>query len=124
MTNSNLTLIFLTLLSLFCITYGYDSIRLRSIQNLSELNRTNPEIVGGKWHECYRNCDDGKKRTCNYTFLLHQYTSMSFACRNCPINREDCYAAGCITAGGHIRPVTVANHMLPGPSIQVILLKP
>lgn len=44
---------------------------------------------------------------------------MSYACRDCPMKKEDCFREGCVTAGGHVRPITVANHMLPGPSIQV-----
>ncbi|CAG5088735.1 Similar to lcc2: Laccase-2 (Botryotinia fuckeliana) [Cotesia congregata] len=110
---------------LFLYLYGISSSSFRSkrfetVKNIS--NNYIPakeEIIGGQWHPCYRNCDDKIKRTCKYTFVLKQYTSMSYACRDCPFNKEDCFLNGCITAGGHVRPVTVANHMLPGPSIQV-----
>ncbi|KAH0560390.1 oxidoreductase OpS5-like [Cotesia glomerata] len=110
---------------LFLYLYGISSssfryTRFETVKNIS--NNYIPakeEIIGGQWHPCYRNCDDKIKRTCKYTFVLKQYTSMSYACRDCPFNKEDCFLNGCITAGGHVRPVTVANHMLPGPSIQV-----
>ncbi|XP_034940369.1 laccase-like [Chelonus insularis] len=82
------------------------------------VNYSDPEFVGGKLHECYRNCGN-ESRTCYYTFILTQYTSMSYSCHDCPYKKEDCFLPPCITAGGYIRPVTVANKMLPGPSIQV-----
>ncbi|XP_057332184.1 uncharacterized protein LOC130672020 isoform X1 [Microplitis mediator] len=110
---------------LFLYLYGISSssfrpMRFESIKNLnSSVLPAKEEFIGGQWHQCYRNCDDNVKRTCKYTFVLKQYTSMSYACRDCPFNKDDCFLNGCITAGGHIRPVTVANHMLPGPSIQV-----
>ncbi|XP_015127595.1 laccase-4 [Diachasma alloeum] len=83
------------------------------------VNHSDPVIVGGEKHECYRECREGEQRECSYRFLLSQYTAMSFACGDCPVKLEDCYSQGCITAGGNTRPVAVANHMLPGPSIQV-----
>ncbi|XP_063982871.1 uncharacterized protein LOC135165467 isoform X2 [Diachasmimorpha longicaudata] len=76
-------------------------------------------MVGGEKHECYRECRTGEHRECYYTFLVSQYTAMSYTCGNCPVKLEDCYAEGCITGGGNTRPVAVVNHMVPGPSIQV-----
>lgn len=119
---------FILKIILFLYLYGISSssfrfTRFETIKNISYNNSipAKEEIIGGQWHPCYRNCDDKIKRTCKYTFVLKQYTSMSYACHDCPFNKEDCFLNGCITAGGHVRPVTVANHMLPGPSIQVCI---
>lgn len=102
------------------LTYG--SIYKARIQSLEDLNNENPEVVGGGKHECYRNCIKGERRECNYRFFVTEYTSMSFTCGKCPLILEDCYSYACITAGGNTRPVAVANHMVPGPSIQASYL--
>ncbi|XP_015584710.1 laccase-4 [Cephus cinctus] len=99
--------------------YTHQSFRIAAMTRGFNVNDTNPEILGGSHHHCYRKCTAGDVRTCYYSFTLVQYTSMSFVCGECPYIRTDCYKNGCISAGGYVRSVTVANHMLPGPSIQV-----
>lgn len=81
--------------------------------HLSEIN------VGGSLHPCYRTCVAGEVQTCVYSFTLAEYTTMSNPCGDCPFTESDCYATGCITAGGDVRSAILVNHMLPGPSIQV-----
>lgn len=106
----------ITLLLLFnFINNSYEINLTRS----TDLNDTNPEILGGLNHNCYRECKKNEKKICYYQFFLTQDTAMSYPCKNCPFKIEDCYLKGCITAGGHVRSVTVVNHMLPGPSIEV-----
>lgn len=56
---------------------------------------------------------------CEYEFNITLETTMNIKCLNCPINPEDCLNEGCITAGGNIKTVTVANYMIPGPLIVV-----
>ncbi|KAF7995608.1 hypothetical protein HCN44_006715 [Aphidius gifuensis] len=84
-----------------------------------DLNYSNPNISGGINHDCYRECKNHDKKSCYYEFVVSQDTSMSYSCKNCPFVLSDCYLEGCITGGGHVRTVSVVNHMLPGPSIQV-----
>ncbi|XP_066994431.1 uncharacterized protein [Anabrus simplex] len=75
---------------------------------------------GGAEHPCYRACD-GIPQTCTYNFTVREVVTMSSKCGRCPYVRENCFNAGCITAGGYVRPVSVINNELPGTSIQVCL---
>ncbi|CAH1399081.1 unnamed protein product [Nezara viridula] len=67
---------------------------------------------------CYRECDT-VPMTCEYEFNITLETTMNMNCLNCPFVAEDCLNEGCITAGGNIKTVTVANYMIPGPPIVV-----
>ncbi|XP_043289847.1 laccase-2-like [Venturia canescens] len=97
------------------VAESFESFRFKTLAKYNG----NPELVGGSSHPCYRECKAGENLTCNYSFTLTQYTSMSYACRDCPFNENDCFRDGCVSAGGYVRPITVANKMMPGPSIQV-----
>jgi FtsP/CotA-like multicopper oxidase with cupredoxin domain len=57
--------------------------------------------------------------TCEYEWKIEWDTTMSFACGNCPFNLTDCSNKNCMAANGVVRPVMVANKMLPGPQINV-----
>ncbi|XP_012268620.2 laccase-4-like [Athalia rosae] len=98
---------------------AHESFRIASLTRGFDVNNTESEVLGGSEHDCYRPCVAGDVRICKYSFTLVEYTTMSRLCGDCPYKTEDCHKPGCITAGGDIREVILANHKLPGPSIQV-----
>lgn len=76
-------------------------------------------IAANERHVCDRKCVKDVQLTCNYTFVIEYYYTMSVACKNCPYNTKDCYNKHCITGDGVPRTVMVVNKTLPGPSIIV-----
>ncbi|XP_072013206.1 uncharacterized protein [Amphiura filiformis] len=71
-------------------------------------------------HECLRTCEwPAKPKTCEYTFVIEWFYSMSKACYGCPFNLTECSRPDCIPLNGVPRPVAVVNRLFPGPSIQV-----
>lgn len=94
---------------------------------------------------CSRDCTRySEPRICYYKFVAEQYHAMgpcvflfkylylvmvkylpiflSFtyrACKNCPLDREDCFSPQCITGDGIERTVLSFNRLLPGPAVHV-----
>ncbi|XP_014240578.1 laccase-5-like [Cimex lectularius] len=67
---------------------------------------------------CTRQCT-GASKICYYEFFTEMYSSMGLACKDCPFNREDCFAPQCVTVDGVPRGIVTYNRIFPGPSIQV-----
>ncbi|KAJ6648616.1 G-protein coupled receptor Mth2, partial [Pseudolycoriella hygida] len=73
-------------------------------------------------HPCVRDCKEGASpMTCNYTFMVEWYETLSKACYNCPFNETDCDRPHCIYGDGVRRSIMTINRMMPGPPIQVCL---
>lgn len=72
-------------------------------------------------HPCIRPCGINTRKTCEYTFTLEYYYTLSKACYDCPFNASDCNRPHCVPADGSPRPILTANRMLPGPGIHVCL---
>ncbi|KAJ8670519.1 hypothetical protein QAD02_001778 [Eretmocerus hayati] len=71
-------------------------------------------------HPCRRNCWSNKEpKTCYYVFVLEQFSSMSKACYNCPLNMSDCYRPHCMPVDGVQKLLYVVNRQIPGPPIEV-----
>lgn len=79
-------------------------------------------IVDYSDHPCIRPCGINTRKTCEYTFTLEYYYTLSKACYDCPFNVSDCSRPHCVPADGSPRPILTANRMLPGPGIHVISL--
>lgn len=74
------------------------------------------------WGGCARECGV-ETVTCRYDLTLEWFHTMSKACYSCPRNLTDCFRPHCIHSDGVQRTVAVINRSLPGPLIQVKLLK-
>lgn len=73
-------------------------------------------------HPCRRECRKGAPpMTCQYTFMVEWYETLSKACYDCPFNHTDCYRPHCIYGDGVRRSVLVVNRMMPGPQLEVCL---
>lgn len=68
---------------------------------------------------CYRPCMPNDTRTCQFTFEVHLYQTLSRACYKCPSNATDCERPECVVGDGTRRMVTAVNKGIPGPTIQV-----
>lgn len=56
---------------------------------------------------------------CEYLFQVEWYYTMSKACYNCPMDKEDCYRPDCVIGTGVGRPIVTVNRTIPGPLIDV-----
>ncbi|KAG5870795.1 hypothetical protein JTB14_035288 [Gonioctena quinquepunctata] len=73
-------------------------------------------------HPCKRTCVEGQApMTCQYTFNIEYYLTMSKACYDCPFNTTDCLRPDCIAAEGSKRGVVSINRQIPGPKMEVCL---
>lgn len=83
---------------------GYDYMTLEAYRN----------------HPCVRECKLGAPpMTCQYTFKMEWYETLSKACYDCPFNVTDCSRPHCIPGDGVRRSVLIINRMMPGPQIEV-----
>ncbi|KAL5022049.1 hypothetical protein ScPMuIL_001204 [Solemya velum] len=85
-------------------------------------------VVGASWrdrmsdykeHPCIRKCIAGDIMTCEYTFTLEDYFTLTKACYDCPFNQTDCFRPHCVPGDGVARGILTVNRMLPGPPIHV-----
>jgi hypothetical protein len=69
-------------------------------------------------HPCRRSCDNKTvPMVCEYTFTFKLLSTLGPDCADCPFNRSSCFLPNCIPTNGVLRPIALANHMLPGPAI-------
>lgn len=75
-------------------------------------------------HPCKRICGkDTIPMLCHYNFVVEWYQTLSKACYDCPYTADDCNRPHCIVGDGRKRPILVVNRQMPGPSIEVNMLK-
>ncbi|CAH0392144.1 unnamed protein product [Bemisia tabaci] len=104
-------------LSLLLLTLSYcSSLKLADIRRKIEL--TSAHGLRSDGESCDRPCN-GSTRTCHFSFHVTEEVSMSILCGDCPFEQKDCYARGCVTAGGYVRRIVTINSQVPGPPIHV-----
>lgn len=75
----------------------------------------------GEQHYCNRECNraNTKPMLCKYKWNIEEYSILSKACLNCPLNKTHCYNVDCISGNGVSRSIITVNKMMPGPQVRV-----
>ncbi|OXU25280.1 hypothetical protein TSAR_010875 [Trichomalopsis sarcophagae] len=95
---------------------------LEAVLNFDDENFFGYEADRIDWskHPCRRNCtNNGPPMTCQYVFVVEEFSAMSKGCYDCPFNLTDCSRPHCIPVDGFQKTLFVANRQMPGPNVEV-----